>query len=809
MRPVRPLLHAVALATASLLTVSLAHAAWPTDPGVNLPICTAPGPQFEPIVMSDGSGGEFVAWADERSVAQNFYATHVLAGGTLDPAWPVNGLVVGAGSGSQFSGVMAPDGAGGFYLAWGDNRGASEDIYLQRLNSNGTRPTGWPAAGLLVGSTTNTSGATTDFSPQIAADNSGGVYVVWVSLYTAGSDYDIWANRINANAGFVYNSEFLIDNNLGVQNNPVCLVDPSGNLLVAYEDNLNGSSYSMRVRAYSPSNVPMVNALMLSLSSTSFRFATIAPDGSGGAIVACAETTPAAYGVVGSFGANGLRNSPQYFTPALTYAPQFEIIPDGYEGAYYAYDGPVTEMLGRLTSSFTPYAGWPMGGVSLTGAQQSIISDGSGGVIAADLTTNQFPAAVRYNAGGTLAQGWTRPTALSRYTGAEVVLAADGQGGAIATWSDYRNVYGTSGQDIYAQRVDHFGALGNVAPAIVSVKDVPNDQGGHVRVSWTPSPLDVDPTYGIAYYALYQQAPQAAAEVAIRSGAAVGMTPDEAAAARPKQTPDAAPGPRRYVVVPNGTTVDYWQQIDVVEANALTGYSDVTATDGDSTGSGNPLTLFMVEAYGNAGGYWFSLPDSGYSIDNLPPVAPAPFTGTYVPGTGTLLTWGPNSESDLAGYRLYKGSSAGFVPGPGSRIAQITGNTSYTDASQATGWYKLSAYDIHGNESAFTTLLPLGTTGVGGELPKALGFALASPNPVHGALALRLALPQATRARVTLYDAAGRLVRELAQGERPAGEWTIAWDGMDASGHVAPSGLYFARLEVPGRQLTERFVVTR
>ena len=44
---------------------------------------------------------------------------------------------------------------------------------------------------------------------------------------------------------------------------------------------------------------------------------------------------------------------------------------------------------------------------------------------------------------------------------------------------------------------------------------------------------------------------------------------------------------------------------------------------------------------------WFSAPDSGYSVDNLPPAVPAPFTGQYVAGTASLH-WNRNLEADLA-----------------------------------------------------------------------------------------------------------------------------------------------------------------
>src|SRR5262249_38074645 len=63
----------------------------------------------------------------------------------------------------------------------------------------------------------------------------------------------------------------------------------------------------------------------------------------------------------------------------------------------------------------------------------------------------------------------------------------------------------------------------------------------------------------------------------------------------------------------------------------------------------------------------------------------------------------------------------------------------------------------------------------------------------------RLALPAAAHVRVAIYDAGGREVVMLANGDRPAGESTLIWDGSLDAGAVAASGLYFARLGIGGR----------
>src|SRR5262249_38391753 len=201
-------------------------------------------------------------------------------------------------------------------------------------------------------------------------------------------------------------------------------------------------------------------------------------------------------------------------------------------------------------------------------------------------------------------------------------------------------------------RVDRFGKLGDPEPSMAGVKDALNDQGGHVRASWLPSYLDSDPIYGVLDYVLYRQAPAHAALAALRAGRATAVGEDDA-----RRRADA--GRARYLVVHDHAQTSYWEQIAEIPAQTLAGYSYVAPTTGDSVAGSNPYTLFMIEALGNGGGHWFSAADSGYSVDNLPPVAPAPFAGNFVAGSGALLTWGPNGESALAGYRLFNGITPG------------------------------------------------------------------------------------------------------------------------------------------------------
>lgn len=70
----------------------------------------------------------------------------------------------------------------------------------------------------------------------------------------------------------------------------------------------------------------------------------------------------------------------------------------------------------------------------------------------------------------------------------------------------------------------------------------------------------------------------------------------------------------------------------------------------------------------------------------------------------------------------------------------------------------------------------------------------AAPNPFDGSTSLSMSLRQAETVDLTIYDLAGRRVRTLSQGQIPAGDHLLRWDGRDQGGRALAAGVYFARL---------------
>jgi hypothetical protein len=70
-----------------------------------------------------------------------------------------------------------------------------------------------------------------------------------------------------------------------------------------------------------------------------------------------------------------------------------------------------------------------------------------------------------------------------------------------------------------------------------------------------------------------------------------------------------------------------------------------------------------------------------------------------------------------------------------------------------------------------------------------------SPNPFATSTSIGFEIPRKGEVALRVFDAAGRLVRTLADGVREPGAHRVEWDGRDASGRTVASGVYLYRLE--------------
>lgn len=84
-----------------------------------------------------------------------------------------------------------------------------------------------------------------------------------------------------------------------------------------------------------------------------------------------------------------------------------------------------------------------------------------------------------------------------------------------------------------------------------------------------------------------------------------------------------------------------------------------------------------------------------------------------------------------------------------------------------------------------------------------------APNPFNPTTRIQLQLARAGHVRATVFDAAGRAVRTLADEDFAAGSSSLQWNGTNGEGRSMSSGVYFLRVQTAGEARTQRLVLLK
>ena len=801
------------LCSTVLLAATSLHADWVQN---GISVCSQTYSQLNPKGVADGSGGAIFAWQDSRSGVPSYgiYAQRVDAWGNA--LWTLDGVPLYTGLITYGNPEIASDGSGGAIVVWSDNRSGGYDLYAQRIDASGNRQ--WPAAGVPI-----CTAASDQTNYRIISDGAGGAIIAWQDGRSG--NQDIYTQRINASGAVQWTADGVaVCINTFEQHAPCLVTDDADGAIIAWDDHRSGNSdiYAQRIDAGGVA-AWTANGKVICNSTNTQQTQCIVSDDIGGAIIAWLDYRNVSNSLLYAqrvdrsgnmiWAANGVLVST---TVANMYRPA--IASDGWNGAIIVWSqvGSTDQDIYAQRISYLGYREWNAGGnvvCAATAVQDypALVPDGDRGAIvvwldyragttrdiyAEKLSSDGLPD---WNSNGVAAcneaSDQTHPCVVS-----------DGVGGGIFAWEDYRN--STSG-DVYAQRIERNGYWGYPSPHITSVLDWPLDQGGFVSVTWQKSRLESTMSNPIDRYSVWRMLPAAQFEALLARGAT---------SVDPAKLDGVARTSIYYFSRVSGATKG-WELMDYVAATNAATYSDKVATLFDSTQADPGMHRFMVMAHGKVQfSFWESQPDSGYSVDNIHPAQPSQFNAqqSFSP-LGLKLWWGSGklsapAGSDFSHYALYRGTRSDFTPDPSNRI-YAGPDTTYFDG----GWrwnsgfyYKLSAVDIHGNESSFALVGPDDVTG--GETPStpAVTFlAQNAPNPFNPATTIRFGLARQGRATLSIYDVSGRLVRTLVDGPRSAAVYRETWDGRDARGNAVASGVYFYRLRAGTFSETKKMVLTR
>jgi hypothetical protein len=767
-------------------------------PETGILVCGASNHQRDPQIVSDGLGGMYVAWVDERAGNTDIYAQHV--DGTGAALWPTNGILVKSGTTQQLIDVVS-DGSHGVIIVW---LYEPDRIRVQRLDTTGSEQ--WTAGGADVQ-------CSNDAVDMVAVgDGDGGVILAWSEQRSA--DYDIYAQKVDYRGFEVWPSGGVTVFTSGVDDvKPDIDCDGSGGALIAAEVGTDVRAQ----RVFASSGVWIAAGRLVSDGSPADPSApAICNDGVGGAYVAWHE-------LEGSGGNTGIRarrvdpgGTVQWASPAVVSSADYiqqdaDVITVGPGNAVVCWETEGIDAWDVYAQKIDAYGSalWTVDGVYVcaeSGEQVDPVIAGTNGsdVVIGFLNREHGDVLYAQKINSSGGMEWV-PEGVFVLSGEMVAsgydFGYDGAGGLLATTAEDRLM---NGYDIYAQPINSLGGIYAPAPEIRGIADVPGDQGGWVRITIGPSDRDqVDAEQPCARYDVWQRIDGSAAPAILQ--AAAGAEPVTGGVWRVE-----ADGRKLLVagpeaIVPEGS----WELVGSFAAAQDTQYTYRASTLADSSDAGTPWATYFVSAHTTDPRVWFaSDADSGYSVDNIPPQVPTGFSVAYNTGSGNHLTWDVCPDNDFDYFRVYRDDSPGFTPGTGNLVHSTAGTEWLNTESE--GWkyhYKITAVDDAGNESAWTS--GTATAVQASQAPAEFALLHNAPNPFNPSTTVYFDVPERALLELAVYDVQGRRVRTLARGSFDPGRRHVRWDGRDDRGNPVASGVYMYRLIAPSYTESKKMILLR
>ncbi len=476
----------------------IASAQWSDDATIaDTKVCTASTQQFHSYSVSDGSGGAIIAWQNFPPNGPDISYNHLNAAGVVTWAPVTTGLSLISGTEYYYIDQLLADGSGGAFIVWETENKTTTDITelsVQHISSTGSRL--WTSTGVVV--------TPSGFSGFMCLDGSGGIVVTWSDDEFDPVDYNLraFAQRINSSGTKMWNPDGVrVVTTTAFESSVGIIPDGSGGAIIAFTDTRNSNYnpvanafdnidlYAQHLNAtgiavWGADGVPVCtaakNQIKYSDGHSDGEHPAIVSDGAGGAILAWEDyrtdpnngNTDPYLGDIYAQRINSAGATQWTSTGVLVCNAPFDqtrstVIGDGAGGAVIIWEDLRLQYSSELYTQKLNSAGTPMWGANgkllanpESEAQFTACADETGNNVLVSWLKYENPFKDIAVQKIVIADGsylWGSGTlVISRLPDqAEPAITHNGAGGAIVSWTDYRN--GIS--DIYANRVVASGTL--------------------------------------------------------------------------------------------------------------------------------------------------------------------------------------------------------------------------------------------------------------------------------------------------------------------------------------------------------------
>ncbi|MDH4222264.1 MAG: T9SS type A sorting domain-containing protein [candidate division Zixibacteria bacterium] len=675
--------------------------------------------QEEPAILMDSYGNFIIVWQDYRNRDWDIYAQ----------SYDSSGLAVGYNfrinqdteKSFQKSPAISSDLSGNFIIAWRDDRNGNSDIYAQRFDFTG----------LPLGSdfkVNDDAGNTYQGFPEISSDIFSNFIITWTD-YRNGNR-DIYAQRYCC-SGSAVGTNFRINDDTGTafQEFPDISIDGSGNFILTWQDLRNGN-YDIFFQRFESNGTPVESNFMINDDQriSVQLYPVIAVDDYGNFTLAWQDYRKgdwdiyvqrfkySGYGSGSNFRVNDDSGTAYQKYPSIALNDYGNIIltwQDYRSGNWEIYAQ-------RFDSSGNP-SGPNFRIDSLGGVSPVVAADGAGNFVItwSDGRVN----ARRFDISGIPIDTIFR---ISGYGGSNPDIDVDNLGNFIIVWEDYRN--DRYRPDIYARRYDSqaipldssFKVNDDIGITYQGDPAISMDNSGNFIITWR------DERNG--NYDIYAQRYESSGSPA---------------------------GSNFRVNDDYGNHYQWSPRVDV------TGSGDLVITWHDYR-SGNPD--IYAQRYNSSG-----VPLGSNYLVNNPHFASFDQTNSAIASSGSNLyfTWVDNRKGN---WDIY---------------AKVV-DWSYTEAEEE---------QIAG-------------------LPNYFELFQNYPNPFNPSTKIQfkvgsLKFGEPTHTTLIIYNILGQKVRTLLDEEMTPGAHQVVWDGRNEKGEVVSSGIYFYRLKAGEFTQTKRMVFVK
>ena len=216
----------------------------------------------------------------------------------------------------------------------------------------------------------------------------------------------------------------------------------------------------------------------------------------------------------------------------------------------------------------------------------------------------------------------------------------------------------------------------------------------------------------------------------------------------------------------------------------------------------------------------YYIDDITFTPEPLLPVELSSFTVTESSTNQALLTWVTQSETNVAGFNIYRGTSKDlsqalllehFIEGTNTTVQQTYVFLDTEIWESGTYFYWLESRDFSGFNTIYgpvSVVLDIDGQDIPPITPD-FGITTVFPNPFNPSTNIQYYVSEAGYATLDVFDLRGQQIKRLYAGQREPGTYNQVWDGSDRNGNYLSTGVYCLRLSVGGSVALRKVMIMK